>query len=143
MRIFREQNRLHGRAVKPFGLSIEQAHLLVVLWTLGPMTMTALGREVALSSATLTAAVDRMEAAGLVRRVADETDRRAVRLEPAAWSEPERAAVIDALLRTEAQIFAPLTAAERSQLLTLLTRVLTELEPSVDPRRTRRSTRVE
>src|SRR5215467_9375721 len=68
-RIFREQNRLHGRAVKPFGLSTEQAHLLVVLWTLGPMTMTALGREVALSSGTLTTAVDRMEAAGLVRRV--------------------------------------------------------------------------
>jgi len=137
-RIFREQNRLHGRAVKPFGLSTEQAHLLVVLWTLGPMTMTALGREVALSSGTLTTAVDRMEAAGLVRRVADETDRRAVRLEPAAWSKGERAKVLDALLRTENRIFAPLTAAERAQLLALLTRVGEALEPSVDPRRARR-----
>src|SRR5205809_813024 len=52
-RLFREQNRLHGRAVQPFGLSTEQAHLLLVLWTYGPMTMTELGREVALSSGTL------------------------------------------------------------------------------------------
>jgi DNA-binding MarR family transcriptional regulator len=136
-RIFREQNRLHGRAVKELGLSTEQAHLLVVLWTLGPMTMTALGREVALSSGTLTAAIDRMEAAGLVRRVADATDRRAVRLEPAPWSAAEQAEVIGALLRTEAQIFAPLTAAEREQLLALLMRVQAGLTPSLDRRRPR------
>jgi DNA-binding MarR family transcriptional regulator len=123
-RLFREQNRLHGRAVQPFGLSTEQAHLLLVLWTYGPMSMTELGREVALSSGTLSAAVDRMEAAGLVTRVADEVDRRAVRVEPARWPEARRSKLTETLLETETAMLAPLTAKEQATLLALLTRVL-------------------
>jgi hypothetical protein len=48
------------------------------------MRMTELQRIVMLSSGTLTGAIDRMERAGLVRRVADADDGRAWRIEPAA-----------------------------------------------------------
>lgn len=130
-RLFREQNRLHGRAVQPLGLSTEQAHLLLVLWTYGPMSMTELGREVALSSGTLSTAIDRMEAANLVKRVTDPDDRRAVRVEAARWPAAQRQKLVEALLATETQMLAPLTAKERATLLGLLTRILDNLEPTL------------
>jgi DNA-binding MarR family transcriptional regulator len=123
-KIFREQNRLHGRAVQSFGLSTEQAHLLMVLWNYGPMSMSELGREVALSSGTLSTAVDRMEAAGLVRRIADEADRRSVRVEATKWPEGRRAKLGEVLLTTASEMLAPLSASEQAVLLGLLTRVL-------------------
>ena len=95
-RLFREQNRLHGRAVQAMGLSTEQAHLLLVLWTRGPMSMKELGKEVALSSGTLSTAIDRMEAADLVRRVPDPNDGRATRVEPASWPAAKRKKLEDA-----------------------------------------------
>jgi DNA-binding MarR family transcriptional regulator len=123
-RVFREQNRLHGRAVQELGLSTEQAHLLLVLWTYGPLTMGELGREVALSSGTLSTAVDRMETAGLVKRVADPEDRRSVRVMPAAWPAARRAKLTDALVATASEMLSPLSAKEQATLLALLTRVL-------------------
>jgi DNA-binding MarR family transcriptional regulator len=134
-RVFREQNRLHGRAVQPFGLSTEQAHLLLVLWTYGPLSMTELGREVALSSGTLSAAIDRMEAAGLVRRVADPDDGRALTIEPARWSASKRDKLTTALLETESTLLTPLSTKERATLLDLLTRILEGLAPPRSPRR--------
>lgn len=123
-RIFREQNRLHGRTVQSFGLSTEQAHLLLVLWTYGPLTMTELGKEVALSSGTLSAAVDRMEASGLVTRVKDERDGRSVRVEPAPWPKAKRDKLAKALAETEDALFAALSTAEKTLLVRLLDRVL-------------------
>jgi DNA-binding MarR family transcriptional regulator len=130
VRVFREQNRLHGRAVAPFGLSTEQAHLLMVLWTRGPMSVTELMREVALSSGTLSAALQRMEDAGLVRRVPDPRDRRATRVEPAAWSASKRASLVASLEETEDEILAPLSSKERDTFHEMLVRVLANLSSS-------------
>jgi DNA-binding MarR family transcriptional regulator len=123
-KLFREQNRLHGRALKRFDLSTEQAHLLVVLWTYGPMTMTELGNEVALSSGTLSTAIDRMASARLVTRVTDLRDRRSVRIEPAPWPKARRAQLMETLRATEESLLAPLSKAERTTLLRLLERLL-------------------
>jgi DNA-binding MarR family transcriptional regulator len=123
VRIFREQNRLHGRAAQPFGLSTEQAHLLMVLWTYGPMTVTELGREVALSSGTLSAALQRMEDAGLVKRSPDPRDGRATRIEGASWSASKRASLVAALEKTEDEILSPLSSKERATLAELLGRL--------------------
>ena len=128
VKVFREQNRLHGRTVQSFGRSTEQAHLLLVLWSYGPMTLTELGREVALSSGTLSAAIQRMEEAGLVKRAADPKDGRATRVEPAPWSAQKRAQLIASLEITEDEIFSPLTAKERASMLEMLERVLTNLK---------------
>ncbi len=127
VKVFREQNRLHGRAAQEFGLSTEQAHLLVVLWTYGPLTMTELGREVALSSGTLSAAVDRMVASGLALRVPDPKDRRVVRVEPAPWPAKKRQALLDALRETEDGILAPLSKSERASLDAMLGKILAGL----------------
>jgi DNA-binding MarR family transcriptional regulator len=128
-RLFREQNRLHGRAAQELGLSAEQAHILMVLWRNGAMTMKDLGKEVALSSGTLSTAIDRMEAAELVNRTADPTDRRATRVEPANWPAAKRKKLEAALTATEDDVLRPLDDDERARLLDMLDRVLGALKP--------------
>src|SRR5947209_15516247 len=83
VRFFRLMNREHNRAFQAVGVTGEQAHVLSVLWELGPLTIGELQRELALSSPTLTGAIDRMEAQKLVRRVRSPDDRRAIYVEPA------------------------------------------------------------
>jgi len=120
VRAFRAVNRASNRALKRYGLSAEQAHILLVLWLEGPMRMTDLQRIVMLSSGTLTGAIDRMERAGLVRRVADAADGRAWRIEPAGRDAAERRTVEAALEKIEEDCFSALTAGERRDLLRLL-----------------------
>jgi len=86
--------------------------------------MTALGREAALSSGTLSAAIDRMEKAQLVKRIADPSDGRGVKVTAADWSPAKRKRLFTALLATEDAMLAPLSRHERETLLTLLSRVL-------------------
>lgn len=93
------------------------------------MSMKELGKEVALSSGTLSTAIDRMEAAELVRRAPDPTDGRATRIEPATWPPAKRKKLEDALIATENDILAPLDERERAQLLEMLERVLAAREP--------------
>ncbi|HZS39876.1 MAG TPA: MarR family transcriptional regulator [Polyangia bacterium] len=133
-RLFREQNRRYGRVVEPFGVSAEQAHLLALLWAHGgALTMTELGAQTALSSGTLSAAVDRMEAAGLARRLPDPDDKRGVRVEAARWPAARRERLVRALLATEDELLAPLSPRERRALAQLIERVLAGLD--APPRR--------
>jgi len=127
VRAFRAVNRFSNRALRPLGLSAEQAHIAMVLWLEGAMRMTDLQRIVMLSSGTLTGAIDRMERAGLVRRVADAGDGRAWRIEPADLDAAGRRRIEDALETIEADCFAALTASERRELLRLLDKVSTSL----------------
>jgi len=128
VRTFRGVNRMHNRALRPLGLSAEQAHVLIVLWIEGPMKIGELQRTLALSSATLTGAVDRMERAGLVRRVPDPADRRAFRLEPVRIDARRRRAVEDTLEATEERCFSALNRAERRELMALLDKVAASLD---------------
>jgi DNA-binding MarR family transcriptional regulator len=127
VRLFRLVNRAHNRALKPLGLSAEQAHVLSVLWVEGPMTIGRLQRLLALSSATLTGAIDRMEKSGLVRRVASPDDGRAWLIEPALGAR-ERRRIEETIEAEERRCFAALTAAERRDLLRLLARSTEALE---------------
>jgi DNA-binding MarR family transcriptional regulator len=123
VRAFRTVNRKSNRALAPFGLSAEQAHILLVLWLDGPLKIGDLQRELALSSGTLTGAVDRMEQAGLVRRVTDPEDRRVWRVEPAPIDARKRRGIQRALEGIEEDAFAMLGARERKDLLAMLVRI--------------------
>jgi len=120
VRLFRVVNRATGRALSPYGLSSEQAHILLVLWIEGAMKVGELQRLLMLSSGTLTGAIDRMEQAGLVRRVPDPNDRRVFRVEPERFDSRRRRAIERTLEETEADCFASLTATERAELLRLM-----------------------
>jgi len=128
VRLFRLVNRVHNRAIATHGVSAEQAHILSVLWVTGPITMGQLQRQVALSSGTLTGAIDRMEAQGMVRRAPSPGDHRAIVIEPRVAAK-KRAQIEATLDDTEQQLWSRLSAAERRELLRLMDKAITALEP--------------
>jgi len=131
VRLFRLVNRAHGRALKPHGVTTEQAHILSVLWTEGAMTIGRLQRMLALSSPTLTGALDRMEQQELVRRVPSPDDRRASLIEPRV-SARQRAKIEATLDASEDRLFGALSSAERKELLRLLDKCIVDLDAEAD-----------
>jgi DNA-binding MarR family transcriptional regulator len=127
-KLFRQLARVHGRAVKRFEVSAVQANVLAVLWLEGTMTIGELQSTLALGSSTLTGAVDRMESAGLVKRMPVAGDRRAFRLEPAAWPAKKKDGLLEALAQADRACFAELTTAERAELVRLLTKAVGAME---------------
>jgi DNA-binding MarR family transcriptional regulator len=128
VRTFRLVNRAHNRAFKDLGISAEQAHVLSCLWLEGPMTIGQLQRMLALSSPTLTGAIDRMEAQNLLRRVPDPKDRRSWVLEPDPSVNRKRKKIEETIFDVEDRCFAALTVAERRELLRLLEKCTAALE---------------
>jgi len=126
VRLFRLVNRSTNRAVADLELSGEQAHVLLVLWELGPVTIGVLQKELALSSATLSGALDRMEKAELVRRVPSATDGR-VSLIEATVAGARRKKIAAAVDASEEMCFAALTAAERKELLALMNKCINQI----------------
>jgi DNA-binding MarR family transcriptional regulator len=63
------------------GVNRTDLHVLDILERLGPLTAGKLARETGLSPGAMTAAIDRLEKAGHVRRIRDEADRRRITVE--------------------------------------------------------------
>ena len=119
--------RTYNKALVPFEISSVQAHILATLWIDGSMTIGELQARLMLGSSTLTGAIDRMERAGLLKRLPVEGDRRAYKLAPVTWSAKKAEALMETLATTEDRVFRGLTAAERRTLSTLLTKALVPL----------------
>ena len=127
VRLFRQVNRVHNRLFADLDVSAEQAHILLLLGVLGPMTIGRLQKQLSLSSATLTGAIDRLEAQELVRRVPSPHDGRAYVLESLlpARKLAQLEAVVD---KGDQRCFSVLTASERKELLRLLEKCTAHLE---------------
>ena len=69
-----EQNAM--RSVSALGLGSSDFAVLEVLLHKGPQPVNIIGRKVLLTSGSITAAVDRLESRKLLRRTADQKDRR-------------------------------------------------------------------
>ncbi|HUS06492.1 MAG TPA: MarR family transcriptional regulator [Bryobacteraceae bacterium] len=69
-----EQNAL--RSVAGLGLGLSDFAVLEMLLHKGPQPVNVIGRKVLLASGSITAAIDRLEAKKLVRRMPDSADRR-------------------------------------------------------------------
>ncbi len=65
------------RSVEGLGMCLSDFGVLEALLHKGPLPVNALGAKVLLTSGSMTAAIDRLERRGLVRRTADAHDRRA------------------------------------------------------------------
>jgi len=122
-RAFRRLNRFVSAALREHGLSAVQGNILITLWALGPMPIGELQERMAFSSSAFTGALDRMEAAKLVRRVPSPDDRRSSLVEPLAWTGAKRLAVIDALVAAEDEFLAELGKDEKVELLRLLRKI--------------------
>ena len=127
VRLFRLVNRTHNRLFKSAGVSAEQAHILSILDALGPMTIGQLQKLLALSSPTLTGAIDRLEERDLVRRTPAPDDGRAYVIEPRMTA--RRRAQFDAAIAEGDELcFGSLDARERKELLRLLDKCIARLD---------------
>jgi DNA-binding MarR family transcriptional regulator len=126
-KLFRVMARTYNKALVPFEISSVQAHILATLWIDGSMTIGELQARLMLGSSTLTGAIDRMERAGLLKRLPVEGDRRAYKLAPVTWSAKKAEGLMETLAKTEDEVFRGLTAAERRTLSTLLGKALAPL----------------
>lgn len=72
------------RSIVPSGLGHSDFAVLELLLNKGPQKVNEIGRRIELTSGSITTAVDRLEARGLVKRGLDSADRRSriVRLTP-------------------------------------------------------------
>jgi len=64
-------------ALRPLGLTFARYQVLGMLRWAGPLTLGAVGHRLWITPATVTNAIDRLEAAGLSRRTSHPTDARA------------------------------------------------------------------
>ncbi len=127
VRLFRQVNRVHNRLFSDHDVSAEQAHILLLLGVLGPVTIGRLQRLLSLSSATLTGAIDRLESQGLVRRAPSPDDRRAFVIE-SRLSAKKQAQLEAVVAAGDERCFSVLSASERKELLRLLDKCAAHLE---------------
>lgn len=77
MKAHRALARHASKSVGQFDIGLSDFAILEVLLHKGPLPVNDIGRRIELTSGSISSAVDRLEARGLVRRAADAADRRA------------------------------------------------------------------
>src|SRR5271156_953710 len=119
-RCHRAVSQIAERSVAEAGLGLSDFAALEALLHKGPLTITEIQAKVLLASGSMTAAVDRLESKGLVRRTATATDRRSKVLELTA----EGKRVVEAAFQRHAieleAAMAVLNTTEKRQLYGLL-----------------------
>jgi DNA-binding MarR family transcriptional regulator len=127
----RRFHRMLDETLADFGLTDGEWKALNHLWLAGPPYRRPVGKlakRAELSSGAMTNRLDRMEEAGLIRRVPDPDDRRGVLVEltdpgKKAWKESVRAQA-----EKESLVAAALDADEKRELNALLRRLMLEFE---------------
>lgn len=125
-RALADHNQLRLRELELGGLT--EFAVLECLFKDGPQPVNTIGRRVMLTSGSITAAVDRLEKHGWVRRAASSPDRRVVEVhltpsgrKTAREASKRHGSAID-------EICEELTATERNQLLQMLRRLSGRVE---------------
>lgn len=123
-------NAVYAESGREFGLTPQQGQLLCVLMA-QPRGMGELGAMLGLAKSSITGLVDRTERNDLVRREADPTDTRAVRVALT----PQGRKLVDEFYaetcRRVEELPAGLTAAQRDVLAGLLGRIVSDNEVPV------------
>ena len=110
-----------------FGIDRHTFHVLGKLRQVGPPYQRSAGQlatRMRLSSGAMTNRLDRMEAAGLIRRLADPHDRRGTLVEPTRAGHDIWDRTVGTQAQREARIASVLDAAERDELHRLLRRLM-------------------
>src|SRR5215218_3810139 len=117
-------DRRVGEALAVEGVRKYHFRVLVALSERGPLSQADLGRQLHIDRSDMVAVVGELEQAGYVGRTRDPDDRRrnVVAITPEGETALER---MDAAVgRAQADLLAPLSAAERRELARLLQRLL-------------------
>jgi DNA-binding MarR family transcriptional regulator len=114
--------------LQEFGLESREYHLLGKLRSYGPPYRRSPGQladDLHLSSGAMTNRLDRMEEAGLIRRLPDPSDRRGQLIEPTEQGHAMWDKAVGTQARIEAALADTLTLAEKEELHRLLRRLMT------------------
>ena len=118
----------HEETLRAWDLTWGEWKVLTSLHHGSTHSPSALCDELELSSGAMTNRLDRLEEAGLIRRVPDPSDRRAVKLELTADGERVWTESTSAQARKEALVASALTKREQTQLNSLLRKLMLEFE---------------
>ncbi|MFE4759025.1 MarR family winged helix-turn-helix transcriptional regulator [Streptomyces mirabilis] len=134
-RVTRMHRMLIGQLLREVGLHPGQELVMIGLWERGRMRQVDLARLVGSDAPTMTRTVQRLEQAGLVRRVPSPTGKRSVIVEPTAVSLALRRRVEGILVELEQLLVGSLTDAARTKALTVLEQLKRNLAHQVCGRR--------
>ena len=129
----RRIRRSLNAVISEHGLTYEEWHVLGALRQAGPPFRRSAGllaKRTDLSSGAMTNRLDRLEKAGLVRRLPDPDDRRGVLIELTADGEKKWVETAKVQAAYENLIGAALNKREKEQLNSLLRRLMLEFERS-------------
>ena len=113
------------------GLNRGEADVLMTLRRAGEpyrLSPSALARSLLLTPGGMTARLDRLERDGLIRRLPNPDDRRAIEVELTAAASEQIDAIVPEHIANEQRLLSPLTNRERADLDRLLTKLLGGLE---------------
>jgi MarR family transcriptional regulator, 2-MHQ and catechol-resistance regulon repressor len=120
MKAYRALAQVDAKSIAAAGLGLSDFAVLEVLLHKGPLPVNTIGRQVMLTSGSITTAIDRLEKKRLVRRRACPKDRRVTYVTLTAAGRT----LIRRVFKLHAQrletVFALLSEMERSALATLL-----------------------
>ena len=116
-----------AETLRAFDLDLRSYHLLGRLRAVGAPYRRSPGQlaeDMRLSSGAMTNRLDRMEAAGLIRRLPDPDDRRGILVEPTELGHATWDRTVDVQAHREALLASVLDPADREQLHRLLRRLM-------------------
>jgi MarR family 2-MHQ and catechol resistance regulon transcriptional repressor len=116
VKLLRASRAVVGRVEKlltDHGLTVTQLGVLEALLHLGPLTQRELGQKVLTSPGNMTALLDKLEGRGLVRRVRDAENRRAIHVDLTPGG---RGLIEELFPRHAAEIGAAMSGLSRSDL---------------------------
>lgn len=119
------------RSIAATGVTLPQALALdTILTSPEPMTPSRLAHQLTQETQSVTGLIDRMEKQEWVRRVRDLPDRRAIRVELTECGQSKLAETITPNRQATDRLFAPLSSAELTHLVSLLERVYYAAQPA-------------
>jgi DNA-binding MarR family transcriptional regulator len=112
-----------NRMLAPTGLNARHVGILTMVTELAPMTQKALGEALGIDRTTVVTLLDELASMGYTVRQRHPRDRRAFLVHPTAAGRDAKIAAVRILDEQQRRFLAPLTAAERDQLASLLKRI--------------------
>jgi MarR family 2-MHQ and catechol resistance regulon transcriptional repressor len=134
MKAYRALAQVDARSIASSGLGISDFAVLEILLHKGPLPVNTIGRNILLTSGSITTAIDRLEKKRFVRRQACPNDRRVTYVTLTATGRTLIRRVFNAHASKLETVFEPLSTTERSALATLLKKLGKHSESLLEPR---------